>query len=129
MRKDARMGAFQVLFGLDQGNDDYAETISMVTEENGLHSKDVQYVKQILELFLEHQTEIDQLISDHLNKQWTLDRLGSVERAILRLGVLEILYQEDVPKKVAINEAIELAKRFADVKSKKLVNGILDKIG
>lgn len=53
------MGAFQVLFGLDQGNDDYAETISMVTEENGLHSKDVQYVKQILEFFLEHKSEID----------------------------------------------------------------------
>lgn len=128
MRKDARMGAFQVLFGLDQGNDDYEETISMVTEENGLHSKDVQYVKQILKFFLEHKSEIDQRISDNLNKQWTLKRLGNVERTILRLGVIEILYQEDVPKKVAINEAVELAKRFADEKSKKLVNGILDKI-
>lgn len=128
MRKDARMGAFQVLFGLDQGNDDYTETISMVTEENGLHSKDVQYVEQILEFFLEHKSEIDQRISDNLNKQWTLKRLGNVERTILRLGVIEILYQEDVPKKVAINEALELAKQFADEKSKKLVNGILDKI-
>ena len=128
MRKDARLGAFQVLFGLDQGNEDYKETISMVTEENGLNQKDVQYVERVMEIFSEHKSEIDERISDHLNKQWTLERLGSVERAILRLGTLEILYQEDVPKKVAINEALELAKQFADEKSKRLINGILDKI-
>lgn len=129
MRKDARVGAFQVLFGLDQKNEEYDETLSMIVKENELHNKDIEYVKHILQLFAEHQVEIDQQITDHLNKQWTLSRLGSVERTILRLGVLEILYQEDVPKNVAINEAIELTKSFADEQSKRLINGILDKIG
>ncbi|QRN86541.1 transcription antitermination factor NusB [Clostridia bacterium] len=129
MRKDARVGAFQVLFGLDQGNNENDETLSMIVEENDLHDKDVEYVEHILKLFAEHKLEIDQQISDHLNKQWTISRLGSVERTILRLGVLEILYQEDVPKNVAINEAVELTKCFADEQSKRLINGILDKIG
>ena len=71
---------------------------------------------------------VDAVIDKRLHN-WTLQRLAVVDRSILRIGAYELLYRSDVPPKVAINEAIELAKRFgSDAKTAKLVNGVLDKI-
>lgn len=60
--------------------------------------------------------------------EWSLDRVSSIDRNILRLGVFEILFKEDTPDKVAVNEAIELAKVFSTDQSAKFINGVLDKV-
>jgi len=70
---------------------------------------------------------IDEKISSYATN-WQLKRMAIIDRNILRLGLYELLYADDIPPKVTINEAVELAKKFGDVESSKFVNGILDKI-
>ena len=75
----------------------------------------------------EHKDEIDEAIEKNTSG-WKLDRLQSVDRNILRLACYELLYSESVPPKVAINEAIEIAKVYGDDSSPKFINSVLDKI-
>ena len=76
---------------------------------------------------VQHLPEIDPIISRHADN-WDMKRMAVIDRNVLRLGSFELLYMEDVPPKVCINEAIELAKRFGDADSGKFINGILDAI-
>jgi N utilization substance protein B len=85
------------------------------------------YVREILEGIRAHQPEIDELIEERA-EGWHLERLHSVDRNVLRLAIYELLYREDVPPEVVINEAVELAKRYGTEKSPAFVNGILDRI-
>ena len=75
----------------------------------------------------EHLAAIDEKISRHATN-WQLKRMAVIDRNVLRIGVYELLYAEDIPPKVTINEAVELAKKYGDLESSKFVNGILDKI-
>lgn len=75
----------------------------------------------------QHLEEIDQKISQYATN-WQLKRMAIIDRNILRMGVFELYYASDIPPKVTINEAIELAKKYGDTESSKFVNGILDKI-
>ncbi|HEL2058018.1 TPA: transcription antitermination factor NusB [Streptococcus suis] len=72
-----------------------------------------------------HQEELDKELSTRLKAGWTLDRLTLIDKSILRLGLFEILYFEETPAKVAVNEAVEFAKQFSDQASAKFVNGVL----
>lgn len=71
--------------------------------------------------------KIDNKISEHATN-WQLKRMAVIDRNVLRIGVFELLYTDDIPPKVTINEAVELAKKYGDLESSKFVNGILDKI-
>jgi len=71
--------------------------------------------------------DIDEKISECATN-WQLKRMAVIDRNVLRIGVFELLYTSDIPPKVAINEAVELAKKYGDIESSKFVNGILDKI-
>lgn len=75
----------------------------------------------------ETKSQLDTQIEEKL-QNWSLARVGSVERAILRLGTYELLYRDDIPPKVSLNEMVELSKSFCDLKSKDFVNGVLDAI-
>lgn len=75
----------------------------------------------------EHLEVIDQTITEYATN-WQLKRMAIIDRNILRLGVYELLFAPDIPPKVTINEAVELAKKYGDIESSKFVNGILDKI-
>jgi len=74
-----------------------------------------------------HLSEIDEKISAYANN-WQLKRMAIIDRNILRLGVFELMFSPDIPPKVTINEAVELAKKYGDLESSKFVNGILDNI-
>src|SRR5207302_7709840 len=74
-----------------------------------------------------NQPRIDALISE-VAENWRLDRMAAIDRNILRLGAYEMLYCPEVPTKVAINEALELAKRYSTAQSSRFVNGILDRL-
>ena len=75
----------------------------------------------------ENLDKIDEKIS-HYATNWQIKRMAAIDRNILRIGVYELLFAPDIPPKVSINEAVELAKKFGDLESSKFVNGILDKI-
>ena len=97
-------------------------------EEVGGPTEDIKaFANQLFSGTLEHLAAIDALITSYADN-WDLKRMAVIDRNILRLGVFELLHLEDVPPKVCINEAIELAKRFGDAESGKFINGILDAI-
>ena len=90
-------------------------------------SKIIGFAMGLIEGCWEHREKIDEAIVGVL-EHWTLPRVAAIDRCVLRLGVYELLFACDVPPKVAINEAIDLAKRFSTEQSGVFVNGILDKI-
>lgn len=85
------------------------------------------YVSGVLEGIEAHREEIDRLIEERA-EGWPLERLHSVDRNILRLAIYELLYREDIPAEVVINEAVELAKKYGTERSPAFINGILDRI-
>lgn len=86
-----------------------------------------EFTTQIVQGTLKNLTQIDSILSKYA-QNWQLKRMAVIDRNILRLGCFELLFLEDIPPKVSINEAVELAKKYGDVESSKFVNGILDKI-
>ena len=85
------------------------------------------FCRQIVMGSKEHLPEIDGLISQYATN-WQLKRMAVIDKNILRMGVFELKYIPEIPPKVTINEAVELAKKFGDLESSRFVNGILDKI-
>lgn len=88
---------------------------------------DLKYSKELVESFNTNKEGIDSLINKYA-KNWTINRMAKVDLAILRLAICEILYMSEMPTKVSINEAIELAKLYCDDKSPKFINGILGSV-
>ena len=90
--------------------------------------RNVRSFADVLTLGVEkNKTEIDDKISMHATN-WQLKRMAVIDRNVIRIGVFELLFACDAPPKVAINEAVELAKKYGDMESSKFVNGVLDKI-
>ena len=84
------------------------------------------FVNEIVKGVLEYKNDIDKIANKNL-KDWTIDRLGKIDQAILRMGIYELVYT-DTPEVVAINEAVELSKEYSDEKVKNMINAVLDKI-
>ena len=84
------------------------------------------FVNEIVNGVLEYKNDIDRIANKHL-KDWTIDRLGKTDQAILRIAIYELMYT-NTPYKVCIDEAIELSKKYSDDKVSKMINGVLDKI-
>ncbi len=87
----------------------------------------IAFAEELVNGAIEHQAEIDDIIQ-RASKNWRLDRMARVDRNLLRLGTYELRFQPDVPAKVVINEAIEVAKRYGTAESPAFVNGLLDRI-
>lgn len=93
---------------------------------NEVSKLDNEFIKEIVYGVITYQDNIDVLANKYL-EGWTIDRLGNTDKAILRMGIFELLYT-DTPEVVAINEAIELAKAYSDDDVRKMINGVLDKV-
>ena len=111
-RKRSREIAMELLFGMTLSKNTLEETIETFIEDYEMNLKtiDLEYIKGILAKVEENITVIDQKIEEALTN-WKIDRVSKVNISILRLAIAEMLYVEDVPEKVAINEAIELTKK------------------
>ncbi|KRL28168.1 transcription antitermination protein NusB [Companilactobacillus paralimentarius DSM 13238 = JCM 10415] len=83
------------------------------------------YLTFLVSGVVEHQDDLDKKISEHLKNKWTVQRLSRIDRSILRVGLFEMENSLEVPRKVAIDEAIEMAGDFGDKDSKSFINGIL----
>lgn len=122
-RSDAREKAFQFLFQLDMNHEISEEALN----EFMLKHDDDPFLRVLIEGVTDKKEVLDKVIAENL-ENWTLERLASVERTVLRLATFEINYLDDIPENVSINEAVELGNRFGDDKSGKFINGVLSKI-
>jgi N utilization substance protein B len=86
-----------------------------------------EFAQQIIVGVLEHYNHIDELI-EKFSEHWRLDRISIIDRNILRMAIFELLFREDIPPRVTLNEAIDLGKRFGSEDSSAFINGILDRI-
>ncbi|OJG82319.1 transcription antitermination protein NusB [Enterococcus pallens] len=102
---------------------DQAEWVS--EEEDSFVPK---YLDELVDGVLNHKPELDQIIQKHLRSNWSIQRITKMDLIILRLGIYEMIYNQNVPDRVVLNEAIELAKTFSDDQSRKFVNGILSNV-
>ena len=127
----ARSVVLQVLFERDASNgamspDEAVQRLQSYAQEFGARDSDMPFMKQLLETAVRKQKEIDTVI-EKAAPEWPLDKIAAIDRNILRLGLTELLFADraQVPAKVAINEAIELAKNFGSASSGRFVNGVL----
>lgn len=126
----ARTIAMQTLFSWDF-NGKQEQDLSNLIEQNfrqfAPKFNDYGFVKSIINGVIKNQAEIDQYITKYAT-EWPLDQITIVDRNVLRIGVYELVFDQDMPSKVAINEAIEIAKTFGGESSGKFVNGVLGAI-
>lgn len=128
-RKKSREKAMEILFGMTLSKDAPAEAIDIFKENNDdiIKDLDLSYINDVVFGVHNNLNDIDEAIKAALDK-WKIDRISKVNLTILRLAVYEMKYVDDVPAKVAINEAIEIAKVYSDEKSVSFINGVLDKV-
>jgi N utilization substance protein B len=131
-RRQGREKAFQVLYGMHfYPQPDMVHMMRsfdhFIADHEGDLSTGDGFALALIQGVLENLAQLDSAIAAHC-KNWRLERIGKIELTVLRLSLFELLHQEDVPEKVALNEGIELAKRFGDQRSGSFVNGILDAI-
>ncbi|PSJ95776.1 transcription antitermination factor NusB [Brevibacillus formosus] len=120
-RRTAREKAVQCLFQIDMAEVPLTDAVALVMEES---EENAQYLRYLLDGVLKNLTEIDTEIKKYL-RGWQLERIANVDRAILRLAFYEIMFEQDTPDKVVMNEAIEIAKLFSDEQSHRYINGVL----
>lgn len=127
-RSSMRELAFKVVYGMEVQKEYNKEQLELFVNENDIQDKDaIEYLNSIYDGIEEHKEEILKLISENLKKDWTVERISKVNLAILKIAIYEIKYKE-IPFKVAINEAVELAKRYGDEAAPIFVNGVLASI-
>lgn len=125
-RRKARENAIKMLYQLEMSGYTPEDCIKIYWEGQDEKEDIKNYSNYIVRGVVANIKDIDDKIQS-LSKNWILDRMHKVDKAILRLGAFELLFNNDVPFKVAIDEAVELAKKFGTDESKKFINGILDK--
>ncbi|WP_226035058.1 transcription antitermination factor NusB [Aquibacillus saliphilus] len=125
-RRIAREKAFQILFQMDINDIEPKDAIDYVLEDQKEQEIDA-FLNQMVNGVTDNKQEIDSRITDNL-ENWTLSRLASVEKTLLRIAAFEMFYGVETPQGVAINEAVELANTYGDEKSGKFINGVLSKM-
>jgi N utilization substance protein B len=129
-RRTGRERALQALYQLEMSLATVAEALESAwaaAEEPKRDPDAVKFARELVEGVQAHREEIDELIERH-SHNWRLDRMSRIDRNVLRLGVFELKYRPDIPRKVSINEAVELGKNFGTEESSAFVNGLLDRV-
>ena len=127
IRRQARMIALQTLYEYDITNHSPSEIVQRHAEERNLHPKVVEYADELVLGACNHLSDIDAHIQSAA-KEWPLQQMARIDKNILRLAIYEILFNNTVPAKAAINEAVELAKSFGSETSSRFINGVLGTI-
>jgi len=127
-RSRGREVALQVLYQVEQNPGVSREEIRRFIQRRLLEDRKLcDFTEGLVAGVKAHQARLDAMISQ-VAENWRLDRMAAIDRNILRLGAYEMLFCPDVPAKVAINEALEMAKRYSTAQSSRFVNGILDRV-
>lgn len=131
-RRTGRERALQALYQLEMTpstsvSEALASAWSASAEEGKPDPEAVRFAQELVDGVQSHRAEIDELIERH-SHNWRLDRMSRIDRNVLRLGVFELKYRPDIPRKVSLNEAVELGKNFGTEESSAFVNGLLDRV-
>ena len=126
-RRDARERVLRILFALDFTGYGWEDELETALDQEPATGEVRKYCCILLGGIEEHRDDIEEKIAAALDS-WTPDRVGRVEMALLRLGAFELLYARDVPPKAAINDTLELAKRYAPDGAASFLNGVLDRL-
>lgn len=126
-RRHLRQRALQAIVSLEFGQDPLqAAQFSYLYDQEEIQEAEIPlFLLQLVTGVDQHRDELDKELEPHLKSGWSMDRLTTIDKSILRLGLFEIRYCDETPDRVAVNEAIELAKDFSDQASAKFINGIL----
>ncbi len=125
-RHNARQSALQALYQWQMSGNDLIDIEKQFIEEQDMSKVDVKYFKELLHQVPAHIDEIESASEPYLDR--TLDQIDPIERALIRIGVYELLSRPDIPYRVVINEAVDLAKVFGAEQGHRYVNSILDKV-
>lgn len=124
-RSAAREEAFKLLYSLEIQKENLDEQLEMYFESEEITEQETQkYIRNTVKGIESNILNIENKISENLKKEWKIDRISKINLVLLKLAIYEILYTE-TPYKVAINEAIEIAKKYGDDNSPNFINGIL----
>ncbi|AUS08536.1 transcription antitermination factor NusB [Laceyella sacchari] len=125
-RRTARERVIQALYECEFHPDEETDVIR--TRGEKLEQEDHAFYLRLAQGVREHQAAIDPVIERHLKEGWSLARISSVDRAIMRLAVYELMHEVDTPRAAILNEAVDLAKAFSGVESGRFVNGVLGRL-
>ena len=133
-RSSARLGAVQALYQMDIAGTDFSQVLAEfgagrmgeIFEDGECGEADFAFLKDIVEGVVREQNEVDRAVESHLAANWTLSRLDSTLRALLRAGAYELIFRTDVPARVAITEYVDVAHAFFEDDEPRVVNGVLD---
>lgn len=123
-RKQAREGTMKLLFQMEMNEDFSQESIDNYLMNFTFDKQEEEYILHAINTIIENSEVIDQHIRNHI-EGWGISRLAKIDLSVLRIAIYEILYREDIPIQVSINEAIEIVKKYSLEDSFKFVNGVL----
>ncbi len=126
-RRKAREAAVQMLYQMDVAGVDAERAIAPFGENLGAPDDEREFANALVLGYGRVRETIDDTIRA-VSKHWRLERMSRVDRNVIRLGAFELLHMSDIPRRVTLNEAVELAKRFGNEESAAFVNGVLDRI-
>lgn len=126
-RRASREVAMKLLYQTEIQKEDREWQIEYMLKSKSFDSKDKQYIKDIVWGVLSNKEKIDSLIEKHAIG-WKLNRISRVDLSILRVSIYEILFRDDIPYNVSVNEAIEMAKKYSTEEAGSFINGILSKV-
>jgi len=127
LRRKARVIALQTLYGLDYTKHKAEEALAHLATEEALPQEALNFSEELVQGVLQNKSKLDNLIK-HFAPTFPIEQMSIIDRNILRLAIFEILSNSNTPTKVAINEAVELAKIFGSESSSRLINGVLGTI-
>lgn len=123
-RKQARVGTMQLLYQMDSNKEFTEEVLDTFLDNFEFDLGEEEYINHAFKLISENKELIDQYIANNL-EGWSIYRLAKVDLAVLRIAIYEILYRDDIPREVSINEAIEIVKKYSNTDSFRFINGVL----
>ena len=126
-RKTARQVAMQLIYQYELGGDGVSSTIEESMDKPDLNAEDMAYIQAMVDGTSQKSEELDALIAKYA-VGWSLERIAKVDLSILRLALYEMLFRQDIPEGVSINEAIELAHTFSTPEAASFINGILGSV-
>ena len=126
-RRKARAIALQALYEVDAASHEVEAVLSRFLAEGGLSEENSAFVRELVSQVIQNKEEIDRNIQ-RFAPAWPIEQISVIDRNILRLAIFEILFENKVSVKIAINEAVELAKKFGSDNSSKFVNGVLGSV-
>ncbi len=129
LRSQVREEIFKILFRYPfTGEEEMEEQIAFCIEElEGKSEDNLSYIRKKAHAIMEHRDTIDGKLQENC-EGWNLNRIGKAELAIMRVAVYELLYEEEIPENVSINEAVELTKKYCDEDARGFVNAVLGKV-